>query len=102
MQDNRTLADYNIQMGSIVHLVLILDMSGNNQIFIETLTGKKFSLDVKPSETIKNIKAKIQDREGIPAEKQKLVFAGRILEDNTTLADYNIEMESIVYLIIKV
>ena len=102
MQDNRTLADYNIQMGSIVHLVLKLDISGNKKIFIETLTGKKFSLDVKPSETIKNVKAKIQDREGIPAEKQKLIFAGKVLEDNMSLSEYYIEMESIVYLILKV
>ncbi|XP_041604506.1 polyubiquitin-like [Vulpes lagopus] len=102
VEDGRTLSDYNIQKESTFHLILCL--RGYMQIFLKTLTCKTITLEVEPSDTIENVKAKIQDKEGTPPPPPPTSRGSSLQVSSwkmSALSDYNIQKESTLYLVLR-
>ena len=98
LEDGNTCADYKIGDQDIIYLILRL--SGGTQVFLKTLRGKTITIEFEPFDTIKAVKQKILEREGIPSKNQRLVFDSQELADGLKISDYIIKFDSTIHLLL--
>jgi ubiquitin C len=105
LDDEENFSKYGITSDSTLDVFVPLlgggHEGGTKQIFIKTLQGKTMTLDVADTDTIASVKQKIYDKENIPQDQQRLVFNGKQLEDNMTIADYNIQTDANIHLVLR-
>ena len=103
LKDERTLRSYNIQRESTIHLVLRMrSLEESPVVFVKTLTGTVFEIEIGPEETVHSLKNKIWSKQGTPFAQQRLIFGGNRLDDHRTLGSYDIHSRDTIHLVLKV